>query len=386
MNNRIIILISLFFLTACDSDMPTISFPPKLAVTATLDGGSGIFTLLLSQGNSLADYAEPRSENREIIRNGEIRLFEDDKLIFSEPGPFDLSFVDSYLIFDENGQSTRVEGKVGFRFEKSDISTRPGSVYRLEIEVDGFKTVTASMTMPSPPVVTASMNTTVQERITFAHRGSYLGYEIWDIILPIYIWNEMDFWPVSVHITDPNPNERNYFVLEIQRKQSGFSEFINYKLDYTASSIGVSNLSILQDNPNIEASEGGLKETDQAAFYQFWPLPLYMSDITFPGKSASLTFYSEVERKNSYPDYVVDDPEYVKVLMHHTTTLHVRHIPTETFKYYRGQLLQRVGVGFYTEPVVIAGNIKNGYGFFSVYNSTSFQFLEYETEEYRKKQ
>ena len=393
MNNRIPILISLFLLTACDSDLKTeynintISFPPKLAVSATLDGGSGIFKLLLSEGNSLADYAEPRSENKNIIRDGEIRLFEDNQLIFSEPGPFDLSFVGYHVIIDENGQSPI---RYGYRYEKSGISTRPGSVYRLEIEVDGYKTVTSSMTMPVVPVVVASMDTAVQVRMMITPQGDNLlpQYRKWDIH-PGY--DGKGFWPVSVHLTDPDPNERNYFVLEIYRRYNciNCNEFMNINIipDHTESEIYVSDISILQDNPNIEAFEGGVKETNHAALYQFYPL--YMSDIIFPGKSASLTFYSPVERTTS--DQWWDNPYYtephvfVKILFHHTTILHIRHISAETFKYYRGQLLQNAGFGYYTEPVTIAGNVENGYGSFAVYNTTSIQLLEWESYEYRKK-
>ena len=394
MNHRIIIFIILIFFTACNSDLKTeldlhtISFPPKLAVSATLDGESGIFTLFLSEGNALADYAKPRSPDKEIIRDGEIRLFEDNTLIFSEPGPFDLSFIDHHLEQDENGVYYAVQVRHGYSFEKNGVSTRPGSVYRLEIEVEGYKPVTSSMTMPATPVVSASMDTTIHVNVLYHDTKSYnmrSGFYRALYYNPSGIYyNYENTWPVTVHFTDPDPTERDYFVLEIKRSQRA----VNYDSKYDTSSsfgIGVSDIAILQDNPNIEAAEGKPSDFNYAIYYAFHSL--VMSDISFSGKNASLTFYSAVERTTPYPypPSLTEDPELVKILFHHTTTLNVKHISTETFKYFRSQLMQEAGVGFYTEPVVIAGNIENGYGFFSVFNSVSFQFLEYVTEEYYRR-
>ena len=51
------------FLSGCNMktelDVDTAAFPPKLCVTATLEGGSngrGAFSIVLSEGRSLADY------------------------------------------------------------------------------------------------------------------------------------------------------------------------------------------------------------------------------------------------------------------------------------------------------------------------------------------
>ena len=386
MNSRVTILLCLFLFAACESDLKidTLSFPPKLAISASLDGGSGHFKLLLSEGNALADYAEPQPVDKEIIRNGEIRLFEDDRLILSESGPFDLSFIGAHTVFDENGLGTSVSTRHGFRFEKTDISTRPGSVYRLEIDVDGYTSVTSSMTMPAAPMVSASMDTDVQVRLmlTYRRKNGWGLYQGWDI--DPFSWYEMNLWPVSIHLADPDPNTRNYFEMEIQRSQRETNGNTKYNYTITGPGIGVSDISILQDNPNIEAFEKGNADFNYADFYQFFSLMI--SDNTFSGKSASLTLYSEVERKNSYPwDNDPDipiPPDLIEVIFHRTTTLYVKSIPTETFKYYRSQMIQSAGIGFYTEPVIIKGNVENGYGFFSVYNSKSITFLEYETVEY----
>ena len=105
-NNNIFLHIAtkfsfLLLLTTCDIitdkelktdlDITRIAFPPKLSVTALLDGGSGEFTVLLRVGRSMADYKEPQPIYFENIRNGEIRLFEDGTQILYERGIFDIS-------------------------------------------------------------------------------------------------------------------------------------------------------------------------------------------------------------------------------------------------------------------------------------------------------
>ena len=385
MNNRTIIFICFFLLTACDGDLKTefkIAFPPKLAVSATLDGGTGVFNLWISEGNALADFAEPQHPNKEIIRDGEIRLFEDDVLIFSEPGPFDMTIIENNTILGEDGYY--LYARRGFIFEKSGISTRHGKVYRLEIEVDGYPRVTSSMTMPVAPVVTASMDTAVQVRMNLKEHGKtniYAKFQYaFTAVFPDF---EASLWPVSVHLTDHDPNVRNYFALKIRRDGHFLGDNRRF---WPVDCIGVTDISILQDNPNIEFFEGGMIGMNYADLYMF--RPLLMSDITFSGENASLTFFSPVERTTPEPPPWINDPDLLeqypveRELFHLTTTLSVKHFPVETVKYYHAQLRQNEGVGFYTEPVIIPGNIMNGYGFFSVYNSTNITLLEYDINEY----
>ena len=387
------LIFSLFF-TACiklDTDLKTkldihtLTIPPKLAVSATLDGESGHFSIFLSEGRALAGYVSYANEI--IIRDGEIRLFEDDKLIMSEPGPIDMSYIAPNLQ-DENGNP--IEPHFWYRFEKYGISTRPGNVYRLEVEVDGYETVTSSMTMPAAPVVAASMDTTVmviknwtrsQDTgggvSSFDNRHYYLSDEVW----------EGGFWPLSVHLTAPEPNAQNYFALNLFGVQSSVNDNSgNVKDAERPLSLGVSDISVLEGNPDLEAQTGGLLDTDYADFYLFGYLPFLMNDNTFSGKTASFTFHSWAEvtctrKLNINPNPNVPGPgpdQYELVYVKRSINLRVKHLPESTFKYYRSQALQRQRVGFFTEPVNVTGNIKNGYGYFSVYNSVSINLLEYE--------
>jgi len=384
-----ILIFSLLF-TACikldtdlktEMDINTISFASKLAVSATLDGERGDFNIFIAEGRALCDHVPFRKEI--IIRDGEIRLFEDDKLILTEPVPIDMFYIARSGNDDENGNWINATPQYWYRFNKSGISTRSGSVYRLEVEIDGYETATAVMTMPSVPVVTASMDTTV---MVIKHWSPlYPNLNVFSTTqLPFrhYIYlpdgsYEGGFWPVSVHLTDPNPNENNYFALGT----------FNYteKFGNMRGGIGVSDVQILQDNPDLEAQKGGLADTDYSDFYFF--SPLFISDRSFSGKTAPLIFFS-ISESNSDPYidhlFYIENHCYEKAVVRTKTFLRVQHFPESTFKYYRGQALQRQGVGFFTEPVTITGNVKNGYGYFNVFNAVSIQLLEYDYEHWTR--
>ena len=343
-------------------DIKTFDFPPKLAVSATLDGEKGDFRIFIAEGNALASYTYP---NRKIIvRDGEIRLFEDDKLILSEPGPIDMSHITPGGYMGEDGIWVNTPPYYWYRLHKSGISTRAGSIYRLEVEIDGYETVTSTMTMPAAPVVSATMDTS----IIFTKNFDY-GYGSY----------EVKFWPVSVHLTAPDPNVHNYLALDIidYNKEEGMENY------YGNLQIGVSDISILQDNPDLEAQQGVLVSSED--FYLL--NHLIVSNIAFAKKDAPLTFYSMVANTSASRinnPYYVDNPDFEKVKYRHEVFLRIRHFSESTFRYYRGQTLQNNNrADFFTEPVTITGNIENGYGHFAVINAVSIPFLEYEYEDWR---
>ena len=371
------LIFSLLF-TACmklntnlktELDIHTLTFPPKLAVSATLDGESGHFSIYLSEGRALAGYVSYTNEI--IIRDGEIRLFEDDKLIMSEPGPIDMSYIAPNLQ-DENGNP--IEPHFWYRFEKYGISTRPGSVYRLEVEIEGYETATATMTMPAAPVVSVTMDTAVMviKNYSQSFNATFDSIVSWKNIGRHYInqpngSTDVGFWPVSVNLTDPNPKESNYFAVEM-----------NY-------GVGVSDFSILQDNPDLEVQRGGIVGTNYADFYMFGTF--LMSDRTFSGKTAPLTFYSIAENTtnpNIDDPRFTENPEYEKLILNRTTSIRILNLHESIFRYYRSQAMLQKRVGFFTEPISIFGNVKNGYGNFAVFNATTVPLLEYEYVDWQK--
>jgi hypothetical protein len=352
------------FFPACDSmktelDIDIASFPPRLSVTALLDAEKGHFRVALYEGRALSDQA---SNYMEIIHNGEIRLFEDNQLILSEAVKFNLTMVN--FQFPDNDCYSRLNP-----FERYGIPTTPGSVYRLEVEMEGYQTVVSNAVMPAVPVVSASVNTDARG----VKHDCIMLYPLGEGSSGGNPYDGSYFWPVSVRLTDPAPDVLDYFALEIHRFRSagGIVEEVQ-----PHQMIGVTDLSILQDNPEYEAM-GLFIDTERRADSYLFPAFL-MSDLTFSGKDASLTFYTVMEIIPSADDltFFENNPAYEKV--HCTTTLSIQHLSASTFKYYRGLTLQNTGIGFFTEPVIITGNVENGYGCFSVSNSLSVTLLEYD--------
>ena len=74
-----------------DLDIELVKFPPKLSITAILDRENYWLDISLMEGRSLANYTYSYTFDKENIRYGEIRLFEDGILIRSISGPFDMS-------------------------------------------------------------------------------------------------------------------------------------------------------------------------------------------------------------------------------------------------------------------------------------------------------
>ena len=343
------ILVALMMITGCDGmkteiDIDAASFPPKLCVTAILDGGSDHLSIVISEGRALADYKEPFMPPRENKRNGEIRLYEDDRLILSESGVFNLA---SAHVYDPNVEDFCYDTGIGHRFNTS-VATHPGSAYRLEVEVEGYKTAISTSMMPPLPDVSATIDTTVtvykdKIKIFKSIEGENFGISGW----------EMPFWTISLQWGERAAG-RNYYGLQFYEKTSFDGS------SYTMTSYGnydrivyVSDLSKLQDNPEVEWFEIQEiwmdKESMNFDMYGF--RLLLMSDMSFLKENASLTLY-KLQSDKFWGLYYPSENVYHKRLF-----LRVRHITKASFRYYRSLLIQSEGIGFFTEPVNIEGNI-----------------------------
>lgn len=344
-------------------DVDSIAFPPKLCITAILDGASGTFSIVISEGRALADYKKPRPPQQEIKRNGEIRLYEDHRLILSEAGVFDLAK------FSYNGYGPE---KNGHHFDAGGIVTHPGSTYRLEVEVDGYKMVTSTSEMPALPVVSATMNTSVTVKKETVKEYNLLNWSSDGYSSNAY------YWPVSLQWGERNAG-RNYYALEMIHDATLIEgEPVNGNIYFKQDcGIFVSDLSKLQDNPEIEISENQDINLDVSSRnYDLYRFPiLLMSDLSFTNENASLTLY----KTQSFFLPQNNPPGYEKEVYQHKVTLRVQHITEATFKYYRSLALQNNGMGFFTEPVNIISNIENGYGGFMVFSAADIQLLEYQS-------
>jgi hypothetical protein len=359
------------------------SFDPKLCVTASLDGASGVFTVVLTEGRSIADYQNPVSYEQTNIRNGEIRLYEDNLLIFNEAGAFDMT-VSEYNPYQNYYQveEQTFQPKTGYRFETRDIATRPGSVYRLEVEVDGYAMITSSSVMPYPPDVSASIDTFV-----FVQKDNVEEYNTLEAGFSNRTGNV--FWPVALR-WNGRPEGRNYYALEMREQRTTIEgtpdEWFHDGLFNR--NIYVENSAKIRDNPEIEifASQVINADFDLPEPIDLYGIPvLLMSDIGLTPGNASLMLYKSVELSDiSQEDMPWYQPEmYEKFVQRLDVTFRVKQITEATFKYYRSLVLNESGTGYFFEPVTISGNIENGYGGFSVSNSIDIQLLNYEVVKYR---
>jgi len=107
---------------------------------------------------------------------------------------------------------------------------------------------------------------------------------------------------------------------------------------------------------------------------------LIQSNLTFSKGKNSLNIYAQYYvRYFDNNQYLEGNPDVARITLYDRFSLRVKQITAETFRYYRSVALQTSGVGFFTEPVNIVGNIENGYGGFSVCNSVNFPMLEFES-------
>jgi len=368
----------LFFLfAACDGmktelDINSIAFPPKLSVTAILDHEESTFSIAFSEGRALADYAKPFPDNREIIRNGEIRLYEDDLLILSQQGPFDLSKIYEEEEFEHGG--LYIHNQNGYAYFEEGIVTRAGSKYRLEVAVEGYETVVSTATMPNAPAVTASMDISAAVEKDKIKDISSLNENNFSLGMRSY-----SYWPLTVQFTDTDPNERKYYVLDIFSEAYEYRDGTDKMVFIGRRGIGVTELSKLQDNPDVEAGELML-DIDPVDLYYFSMLT--QSNVTFSRGDNVLNYF--VGRMRHYYHLCSDNlpsellPNYVQTTTHDKYSLRVRSITTETFRYYRSLALQYAGMGFFGEPVTVVGNMDKGYGCFSVINSVKIPLAEKE--------
>jgi hypothetical protein len=264
----------------------------------------------------------------------------------------------------------------GYHHTEYGIVTRAGSEYRLEVEVEGYDTAVSTAVMPAAPDVSASMDTDAAAMKKFSNVHCFWSMNEWNNGVGYY---DDLYYPVSVRFAENDPNERKYFALEIYVNQDEYHDGVHQESSGGRRGIGVSELSKLQDNPDMEV-HGLMIGSDPTDLYLF--TMLLQSNLSFSKGNNVLNYYAEhAWMHNDCPDdpYYTDNPNFVKIISRYTYTLRVKRITTETFRYYRSLTLQNSGMGFFSEPVTIVGNIKNGYGGFSVFNSVSFKLMEGES-------
>ena len=367
---RLLAFMFFLFLSACDDFFSLrkeleeeFPFSPKLSVTAILNTEGGIFDIKLMEGISIAEATIKEKEN---IRDGEIRLYEDDVLVFSRSGPFDMS---SKITSSTNMWKY---GKNGYHYVAGGIYLRPGSVCRLEVEIEGYPMAVATSAVPSPPTVSAKMDTSVQVVRKNVKEHISIGYSLYNMGGFGYDQYPEKYWPfaVSVDLSDVN----NYLAIDLLKM-----EFSERSGDIYWWGIGASDLFIfLENGMNRE-----LVTTDHADLYLF--SMLMASDF----KGVARNYYAAVDQSLKKPD--VDDsqfennPDFEKITTKHTLFLRVRNITPATYRYYQSLSMQYADKIFNEQPIPVVGNFEGAFGIFSVYGTTNLTLLEWETYQYQEK-
>ena len=288
-------------------------------------------------------------------------------LILSIPGPFDMS-----REITDFGDGWRV-GRNGFRRVLGGINTRPGSVYRLEVDVEGYPMAVATSVMPVAPVVSASMDTSVQIIRNNVRQIRTAGYWLSNIGNWYWIENYPDrYWSVSVSVEVPDENN-NHFTLEIYKHERSVIRNWGYSWGIGASDVSI----LLEDGMSSE-----LLGNENVDLYLF---PMLM---TRNFRTAPRNFFAAVAEipNNSSDDdsQFENDPNFEKITTNHLLFLRVRNITPATYRYYRTISLQFADVMLDEQPTIVVGNIEGGFGSFAVYNTTSVPLLEWETFEWRR--
>jgi hypothetical protein len=193
-----------------------------------------------------------------------------------------------------------------------------------------------------------------------------------------YTDSYIKLWPVTLQWGNREQG-RNYYVLEMyERRTTPVGSLIGGFEGEENCGIIVTDLSKLQDNPEVEFFDAQEIEIEPAEKnYDAYHFPvLLMSDLSFTNDNASLIAYKTVAFKGFSKDEIPAGS--TPVIYNYTLTLRVRHITEATFRYYRSLAQQNIGVDFFTEPVNITGNIENGYGGFTVFSAVDLQLLEYQ--------
>ena len=350
-------MLSVFIFTACfflaceEKHSIRISgpeFSPQLAVTATLETDSGRFYVLLGRTYPLPDKLNHRNDDPEW-RRGIISLYEDGLPVLQFTGDFELA--------RDDGDNT---------FFRKGLPLKAGSLYRLEVSVDGYDPVWAEAVMPDAPVIRSiradtTVKVTKQQVRNFSTIGQYNSYG-----------NSGRIYPLKVVMEDNSPSV-DYYMMRINMSYDaeGYPDKSRYGL---LNSVGTDQMDLIRNTPEIEEMEDVFEnKVYDAYFFE----TMLISDYLFAGHTGNLDLYGRVEKYNQLENYTGRE-----LVFGYRYDLLVSHITQESFSFYRGIILQWKQDFFHSEPVVTPSNIHNGYGCFSLSNSVRHTLLEYRSYYY----
>lgn len=344
-----ILLSGILLLLSCEGMVEVIEVDmkkeePRLIVCASLDSDGGKLIVDITRSCSIGELNEGGCRENPITSNGSIKLYEDGELIFTHTGKNVITGYNSFYSFWARG-----------------ISTRAGSTYEIVADIEGYPVASAVAVMPDPPVFycqTDTSQTIIKSNACYMPElGSKTPENRFD--------GTEEFMPLHLHIQETGESDFYLVCVAPNDTLEGSKEWIDAGSISNRDVIGTSDRHLLQDNPDMIARNNLLDfESDVFLFDR----------IIIPGNIVSETggqFNFLTGKKYSYFVY------QGKTEHKRSAEVKVSRISEGSYDYYKSLALQYAGLGFYAEPAYIPTNVKNGYGYFSVYNTQSMKILDY---------
>ncbi|MDR1581727.1 MAG: DUF4249 domain-containing protein [Prevotellaceae bacterium] len=339
--------------SACDSmmtyiDIESANTPPVLAVSSTINTDSS-FYIAFTEARSIGSYRNWRAEEETIIRKGKITLYDetDDSLVIQEESDaFDMSFRSNAS---------------GYSNTYTHIPFQAGHTYRLTLDIEGYPVATSTAVMPEAPVI-EQVSIDVNQTLHFSN-----AYQIESFNPNTFSVSPIDCHPLTLRLTDNSP-QRDYYITYTKIMIARYFQTIDFD------EIAISDRAVIQDNPDIEASQMFMDgEADAFVFDK-----MLFSDMSFANTTGTINLLINKDNiKQNDPKYPEPACDKEQRLLF-TISLCVAHLTGDAYAHYRSIALQQAGVGFFSEPVSIISNIENGYGCFSAINTVQKKIVEYE--------
>jgi hypothetical protein len=336
--------------SGCDSmmtyiDVEPANLPPMLAVSATINTDSS-FYISFTEARSIGSYRNWRPEEETIIRKGKIILYDEtgkDTVVYEESEGFDMSL------------RSDISGYANMYYY---LQFAAGHTYRLTLDIEGYPIATATAVMPeSPRIEQATINTYKTLHFNKAYKIEPFNPNTFEV-------SSIDCNPLTLRLTD-NSLQRDYYMAYLD-----MNNVYNYR-----AVIAISDRAVIQDNPDIEASQMFMDNEADAFLFN----KMLFSDMSFANTTGTINLLIDKSYLNQYDDKYPEPPcdEEYRVLA--TISLCIAHLTENAYAHYRSIALQKAGMGFFSEPVSIVSNIENGYGCFSAINTVQIKIAEYET-------
>lgn len=325
MKKAITILISLItLLSSCidEFDKEFNNIEPQIVVNSFFNSDEP-FKVYISK-----TYSPFIDGNLEIIKNAEIKVYENENLLGSLTFQKNTFEYNDMLIDGIDTIITSVIYDIDSFYTNASIIPQTGNFYKIIVQVPGYKVITANSYIPEK----VHLNSLKKEL-------TYIGFntEILEQGIPVYTINFSD------------PNESNYYLFSVYSYNKQATSPNEYKIPVHYSS----------NDPVIGKFDN---KTNQ------YELLFAFSDWMFNGKEYDLTFFID-EQQSFYQVGYIDSLEFIVSLNNLSLD----------FEYFVKSLLEseKNKENPLSEPVSIYSNINNGLGIFAGYASSKQNIIMY---------